>query len=278
LGFDPGPVDGVIGGKTRRAIRGFQRSVGVAVDGIPDHHLENQIDVALEESRVARSRNTASTPKPATPQPEAQAVPPRTVVADPPVPVPGSEGLSPADIYAKVSPSVWTVLAGASLEDFREFKDLNQGSAVAISPSHLLTNCHVVSTHDYIAVFQGDTVLAARVTHAEREADRCVVALNEGRLSHSANRRRDFEALRVGERVYTVGSPKGLAQTLGEGIISGLHAEGGVRLIQTTAPISQGSSGGGLFDRFGNLIGITTFLLREGQSLNFAISADDYRP
>ena len=48
------------------------------------------------------------------------------------------------------------------------------------------------------------------------------------------------------------------------------------RLIQTTAPISPGSSGGGLFDESGNLIGITTFMVSEGQSLNFAIATEDY--
>jgi serine protease Do len=80
----------------------------------------------------------------------------------------------------------------------------------------------------------------------------------------------------VGEEVYTIGSPSGLESTLGQGIISGLRQLESQRLIQTTAPISPGSSGGGLFDRSGNVIGITTFMISKGQSLNFAIAADDY--
>ncbi len=80
----------------------------------------------------------------------------------------------------------------------------------------------------------------------------------------------------VGERVFTVGSPSGLDNTLGEGIISGLRSRKSQRLVQTTAQISPGSSGGGLFDTAGRLVGITTFMLRDSQSLNFAIAVEEY--
>ncbi|HET6521786.1 MAG TPA: trypsin-like peptidase domain-containing protein [Geminicoccaceae bacterium] len=87
---------------------------------------------------------------------------------------------------------------------------------------------------------------------------------------------RPFDSLRVGEAVYTLGSPSGLELTLAHGLISGLRRINGANLIQTTAPISRGSSGGGLFDARGNLAGITTWFLSEGQQLNFAIAAQDY--
>jgi S1-C subfamily serine protease len=50
----------------------------------------------------------------------------------------------------------------------------------------------------------------------------------------------------------------------------------GLKIIQTTAQISRGSSGGGLFDRFGNLIGITTFKIADSEGLNFAIAIDNF--
>jgi tetratricopeptide (TPR) repeat protein len=65
-----------------------------------------------------------------------------------------------------------------------------------------------------------------------------------------------------------------LELTFSEGVISALRETEGVRMIQTSAPISPGSSGGGLFDAHGNLVGITSFQLREGQSLNFAIPGE----
>jgi len=65
-----------------------------------------------------------------------------------------------------------------------------------------------------------------------------------------------------------------LELTFSEGVISALRETDGVRMIQTSAPTSPGSSGGGLFDTQGNLIGITTFQLKEGQSLNFALPGE----
>ncbi len=83
-----------------------------------------------------------------------------------------------------------------------------------------------------------------------------------------------YQELKVGQRVYSVGAPKGLELSLGEGLISQLRGGEEFDFIQTTAPVSHGSSGGGLFDKEGRLIGITTFILADGQSLNFAIPAD----
>ena len=79
--------------------------------------------------------------------------------------------------------------------------------------------------------------------------------------------------LKVGEPVYAVGAPQGLELSLSEGIVSQLRG-GPPPLIQTTVAISQGSSGGGLFNAEGELVGITTFYLKDGQSLNFALPVE----
>jgi len=65
-----------------------------------------------------------------------------------------------------------------------------------------------------------------------------------------------------------------LELTLSEGIISGLREYEGGHVLQTSAAISPGSSGGGLFDAQGRLVGITTFFLSKGQNLNFALPAE----
>jgi S1-C subfamily serine protease len=60
-------------------------------------------------------------------------------------------------------------------------------------------------------------------------------------------------------------------------LVSGLRrSENGTEYIQITAPVSPGSSGGGVFDDRGNLIGITTFAIRDAQNLNFAIAASHF--
>jgi len=102
---------------------------------------------------------------------------------------------------------------------------------------------------------------------------------------HPITRTRSANTLQTGEHVFTIGAPKGLELSLSEGIISRLEAaeigDAGVKLprtvtrIQTTAPISPGSSGGALFDRQGALVGITTSSVRDGQNLNFALPVGD---
>ena len=84
------------------------------------------------------------------------------------------------------------------------------------------------------------------------------------------------KALSVGEEVYAVGAPAGLELSLSRGIVSQLRGAFGKRsapLVQTDAAISPGSSGGGLFNQAGELVGITTFKWR-GESLNFALPAE----
>ena len=91
---------------------------------------------------------------------------------------------------------------------------------------------------------------------------------------------RPYASLEVGEPLFTLGSPSGLELTLSNGILSGRREVQGRKFVQTTAPVSPGSSGGGLFDGRGNLVGITTLVLggreNENQALNFAIPADSF--
>ena len=80
------------------------------------------------------------------------------------------------------------------------------------------------------------------------------------------------ETLLVGERVVAIGNPEGLEGTVSEGIVSGFRSvTEDFRIIQITAPISQGSSGGPLFNSKGEVIGIATASIVSGQNLNFAI-------
>lgn len=87
---------------------------------------------------------------------------------------------------------------------------------------------------------------------------------------------RKSTSLEVGETLFAIGSPRGQENTLSQGLLSGIRRDSGITYIQTTAPISPGSSGGGLFDQYGNLVGITTLEISDSQSLNFAIAIDEF--
>lgn len=77
------------------------------------------------------------------------------------------------------------------------------------------------------------------------------------------------DSITVGEDIVAIGNPAGLEGTISKGIISGIRKTEEIKLIQITAPISPGSSGGPVFNMSGNVIGIATAYINEGQNLNF---------
>src|SRR5262245_711584 len=178
--------------------------------------------------------------------------------------------LTPSELFARVAPSVYVVRATRVVKP-----TFLQGSAVAISASEAITNCHVVSYAKSITVSKEPDELSAEIITADPQSDRCYLKVRGGALKPILGVR-DYGDLVIGETVYTIGSPRGLDSTLAQGLLSGLRNRDGTQYIQTSAPISKGSSGGGLFDDRGNLIGITTLVIKDSQNLNFAIAASEY--
>jgi hypothetical protein len=82
------------------------------------------------------------------------------------------------------------------------------------------------------------------------------------------------DAVQVGESIYAVGNPQGLEGTFSQGIISGIREVGTDKLLQITAPISPGSSGGPVLNGRGEVIGVSVATFKGGQNLNFAIPAN----
>jgi hypothetical protein len=167
------------------------------------------------------------------------------------------------EVFERVSGAVYVVKA-----------DRRLGSAVAISETELLTNCHVVDDLAEVKLTRAKTEMPAEVVSRNVETDRCVLRTAAKLPSFVAVR--PWDDIKVGEKAITVGTPQGLELTAAEGIVSSKRVYNQSRVIQTSAPISQGSSGGGLFDAQGHLLGITTFYFRAGQNLNFAVAAEEY--
>jgi hypothetical protein len=183
--------------------------------------------------------------------------------------------LSPEDVFKKVERSVFVVLATPSEAELR-VRNIAQGSAIAVAPHLLLTNCHVVKGRSIIKLWQDGRRGNATLVAGDEATDRCILKTDDMTLDPIAGVR-TVSSLAVGERVYAVGAPITLERTLSEGLISGIRHDVGRTLVQTSAPISPGSSGGGLFDDRGNLVGITTLASRAGaQNLNFAIAAAEF--
>jgi S1-C subfamily serine protease len=183
--------------------------------------------------------------------------------------------LSAVDLFKQTAPSIYLIMAAKDDAAFKERKGVYEGSAVAITQNLALTNCHIVKGRSKLILIQKRQRDTATVVASDPRTDRCIIQPQSIQL-HPIASVRAYRDLAVGEKVYTIGNPSGLASTLSEGIISGLRTQHGVRYVQTSAPISPGSSGGGLFDERGNLLGITSFKIEDAENLNFAIAAEDY--
>ena len=201
---------------------------------------------------------------------------------------------TPAELFNRVSPSVVVVKATD-----KDGNVLATGSGVVVAHATdgfftIATNCHVADTPGsdglpFIA--HGKTYGVSSITARDTAHDLCLLngALNQRSATGDpikANGKSVYlpappvariarlRSLEIGERVYAIGAPQGLELSLSEGLVSGLRDDGGDTLIQTTAAISRGSSGGGLFDAQGQLVGITTMFLKDAQALNFAVPAE----
>jgi hypothetical protein len=137
--------------------------------------------------------------------------------------------------------------------------------------SYAVTNAHVVKNASRVLVLQGGARYLADVKYVDDEFDLALLMV-EGVLLPGTPPISGAQ-LKVGERVFAIGSPLGLENSISEGIISGKREENGVLFLQSTTPISRGSSGGGLFDTIGSFVGVTTFKLAGGENLNFAVDA-----
>ena len=156
-----------------------------------------------------------------------------------------------------------------------------QGSGVIIRPNIVATNCHVVNEGGAIAVYKSDnrradtdTAFPVAIRRFDTDKDFCLLDV-EGLWGIPATVRK-FDTLKIGEAVYVLYASKGLDLSMSDGLITQFREDNGNRLIQTTAAISPGSSGGGLFDVDGNLVGIVTKKVTdEGtEGIGFAIPAD----
>jgi len=179
-----------------------------------------------------------------------------------------SQDLSPENIFEKVNNAVVVVLA----YDY-EGKLAKQGSGVVLNDKgYIVTNYHILAECDKIEIKHYDKVIPyVDIIGVDVEKD--ILILKIKREIIPSLKIADSDKLKVGQRVYAIGSPLGFENTISEGIISGLrnYDELNRNFIQITASLSTGSSGGAVVDSKGELIGISTLTVRGGQNLNFII-------
>jgi len=177
--------------------------------------------------------------------------------------------LTTAQIAQEATPSVVVV------EKVNENGEkIGQGSGYVYSnDGTIITNYHVIRGAGTLNVrlhsgasYQVDSIVGYDIT-------RDVAILQVSGVSVPPLTTQDGELAKVGDEVVAIGAPLGLESTVSEGIISAFRDVGGTHIIQTTTSISPGSSGGPLLNEHGQVIGLTTSQMLNGQNLNFVISA-----
>jgi len=158
-------------------------------------------------------------------------------------------------------------------------KILSTGSAVAINPNTLITNCHILGSQKIFVrlptVAAKPRLLSLRLISGDRKTDRCMVQAEENAFKPVRGLRHS-ESLLPGEKVYSVGYPLIFDLAIAEGLISSVKKKGKRSIFLSTAVTSKGSSGGALFDRHGFLVGITTAVITQADHYSLAIPASDY--
>ncbi|HYH82708.1 MAG TPA: S1C family serine protease, partial [Longimicrobium sp.] len=192
-------------------------------------------------------------------------------------------------------------------------QQLQPASLPAVTPRQIAANAHAALLMVHALGSRGDTIgvgtgfvvsadgLFVTNYHVIEEAQRLVVSLLEGGkydqvqfvasdpASDLALMRIPATGLRplkmgsdarmeVGDKVYVMGNPLGMSGTFSDGMVSGKRPLEGVAMLQISAPISQGSSGGPVMNERGEVIGVATMMVMGGQNLNMAVPVRYLRP
>lgn len=206
--------------------------------------------------------------------------------------VPSASAQSVADLYKQVKDSVVTIRTlerkpakGAP----GEAAFLGLGSGVVVDATGwVLTASHVVQTAEAVAVeLTSGEQIEAKVVASEPLLDLALLKLATVPPGLTAAKPGDSQRLAIGDQVFVIGAPLGIAQSLSVGFVSGKRQAntlfGGfetAELIQTDAAINTGNSGGPMFNMKGEVVGIVSSILsRSGgfEGIGFAVSSNTAR-
>jgi S1-C subfamily serine protease len=183
-------------------------------------------------------------------------------------------------VVESVGPAVVSISVGGN-QRRQEAEQAGAGSGVVIAPDgYILTNDHVVRNAKHLTVGLIDgTSLSAELIGKDPATDLAVIRANASYLPSSILGSSD--RLRAGQLVIAIGNPFGFQSTVSTGVISALGRT--LRstqrrlienIIQHTAPLNPGNSGGPLVDSSGKVAGINTAIIAMAQGIGFSIPAD----
>lgn len=176
--------------------------------------------------------------------------------------------LTPKQIVENSKPAIVRIEAGTD----------KVGTGFVIDGAGVIaTNLHVVAASAPITVrlLDGTALTVERIVGVDVDHDLALLGVAAGRPLPTLALG-DSDQVAAGDPVLAIGNPLGvLDYTVSDGLISSVRQVApGFKLLQISAPISQGSSGGPLFNSFGQVIGVSTAVFTEGQNLNFGMPSN----
>jgi len=182
--------------------------------------------------------------------------------------------MTPKQITANAKPSIVRI----EVEGHDGSRGIGTGFFVA-SNGRIATNLHVIVQAKIarVVLLDGTEFPVSSVYAVDENRDLAIIGISTEKQT-PALQLGDSDRVAEGEKVIAIGNPQGFDYTVSDGLVSGVRRAAGLTMLQISAPISQGSSGGPLFNEYGEVIGVATLLAREGQNLNFAVPANYLRP
>ena len=169
---------------------------------------------------------------------------------------------TPAEIAARSTPAIVTVRTGDGL-----------GTGFVVrKEGWVATNFHVVRGATEVSVVFSDhrEFKVVEIMNANRLHDLVILRIDAKDLP--VLKLGDSDRVRPGDSVLAIGHPLGLEDTVSNGLISAVReVHAGLTVLQISAPIAPGSSGGPLFNDHGEVIGVATAVSTSGQNLNFGL-------
>jgi len=155
----------------------------------------------------------------------------------------------------------------------------SQGSGIILKDKNiLLTNFHIFAGSEKLKIKHKDQEIKyTEIIGLNILKDVLVLKLEDGDFPQV--KVGSSTEMKVGSKVYAIGSPLGMENTITEGLVGGFRKfedkKNDIEYIQISAALSPGSSGGAVLNSQGELIGISTMGMKEGENLNFAIRIED---
>ena len=175
--------------------------------------------------------------------------------------------MTPAEIRQEYGDAVVTITTYSSAEG-----TIGLGSGFIVDPSGVIVTCYHVIDGAYPAVVRllnGASFGDISVLGYDSLRDIAVIKVKGRGLAKA--RLAGSDDIEVGEPVVAIGNPRGLENTVSDGLLSGVREMKGETMLQISAPISPGSSGGPVFNASGQVIGVAAATLEDGQNLNFCV-------